>query len=841
MQKKINGFIKKKIKTIKKHKYVRPLVSIIFSSNSKTLPFQSKLDTKRRDTVRRELDQFVIPGGVSQKISIIMPTYNRGPLIACAIRSILQQTYTNFELIIVDDGSTDRTREVVESFEDARIRYVFQQNKGVSAARNTGLSHAEGQYIAYLDSDNEWRSRYLEYSIKSSLKYDKSCIYSVLTVVDDKGSVKSYRASDFDRARLWDRNFIDLNVFFHKFDRSDFALFDSRLRRAVDWDYIVRVTGVHDCYFSYFDECEYSDVSDESRLTLSAYSLYTKIVRAKNYFYATEEREILRLARLSVGIVIAAPASERAKWGDYYYGRALQKYLIDLGYNSELVYADTAAAARRKFDVNIVLRGRRKEKNLKHQMNILWVISHPEDVSAEECSEYDHVFAASKYFESLLRFEGVRNVSTLTQASDPEVFNDADKSDRSGIIFVGRTKGVDRRFVVDLVKGIDDAHVIGDGWEKFIDAEKIEAQWVQYPRLPTVYRSKDVVLAEHWRSMRLFGIIANRVSDAVGCGARVLSDKVRGDEHLQGRQYRSCVSSEDAFETLERWESLPDLSTASASVSMKDQATTIDNLIASLAFRFQPSLIRDEGGNRLIIYRGEDWKTYEWALVNTILPKLKAQALIDLSVRYDATAGLSRSELNGSEIALGDLYQSLTGQAAYECLNFRGLDERLWRLFSVGKHKPVNSRIATVIASSVDEAFSQFQEVFSKFDQVRVWDPLLMSRVSVQNGEVRKRGDYSDSARARIRRYLLDAEGIVTAIGSSTEATEFFHHVGLATGTYVLSPFNDAVGSIAHSDEWDAYFLPYSSLRDGRKLVGDLVGDELRQRYWEKFCDREML
>lgn len=86
--------------------------------------------------------------------SIIMPTYNRAALISRAIKSVLAQTYTDWELMIIDDGSTDNTKEVVLSFSDTRIRYIYQPNAERSAARNNGIANSAGTYICFLDSDD---------------------------------------------------------------------------------------------------------------------------------------------------------------------------------------------------------------------------------------------------------------------------------------------------------------------------------------------------------------------------------------------------------------------------------------------------------------------------------------------------------------------------------------------------------------------------------------------------------------------------------------------------------------------------------------------------------------
>jgi glycosyltransferase involved in cell wall biosynthesis len=91
------------------------------------------------------------------KISVIIPTFNRSNVVRRAIDSVLLQTYKNFELIIVDDGSTDDTHDILKDYiVSERIIYVRSENKGVSAARNLGVSLSNGEYISFLDSDDEW-------------------------------------------------------------------------------------------------------------------------------------------------------------------------------------------------------------------------------------------------------------------------------------------------------------------------------------------------------------------------------------------------------------------------------------------------------------------------------------------------------------------------------------------------------------------------------------------------------------------------------------------------------------------------------------------------------------
>ena len=108
-------------------------------------------------------------------VSIIMPCYNRATKILGAIQSILNQTYLNWEIIIVDDGSTDNTRLVVNHFlDDIRIHYVkLDKNYGVSKARNEGIKRSKGDFIAFLDSDDEWFECHLKDTIKVLLDEQK--------------------------------------------------------------------------------------------------------------------------------------------------------------------------------------------------------------------------------------------------------------------------------------------------------------------------------------------------------------------------------------------------------------------------------------------------------------------------------------------------------------------------------------------------------------------------------------------------------------------------------------------------------------------------------------------
>lgn len=108
-------------------------------------------------------------------ISVIIPTYNRANFLHEAIESINNQNYSNLEIIIVDDGSTDNTKKIVKNL-GSNLKYIYQKNKGPAAARNTGLKVAKGEIIGFLDSDDLWPVNKLNYQLKELLNSDMEII-----------------------------------------------------------------------------------------------------------------------------------------------------------------------------------------------------------------------------------------------------------------------------------------------------------------------------------------------------------------------------------------------------------------------------------------------------------------------------------------------------------------------------------------------------------------------------------------------------------------------------------------------------------------------------------------
>lgn len=127
--------------------------------------------------------------------SIIIPTYNRAHMLTKTIESVINQTFSDWELIIVDDGSTDHTKELVASFieKDARIKYIYQENAERSAARNNGIENASGEYICFLDSDDTYLPNNLKdwYDFLKKKSFPNCFAYCDMLIDDGENTTKS--------------------------------------------------------------------------------------------------------------------------------------------------------------------------------------------------------------------------------------------------------------------------------------------------------------------------------------------------------------------------------------------------------------------------------------------------------------------------------------------------------------------------------------------------------------------------------------------------------------------------------------------------------------------------
>ena len=488
---------------------------------------------------RRFLDDVAEQPPSPDLVTVVMPTFNRAGTIAAAIRSVLAQSHAAFELIVVDDGSTDETVTVVESFRDPRIRLIREDHAGVSAARNRGLAEGRGRWIAYLDSDNRWMPWFLDVMLRALTRDGTAVGYCAVALRDDLGHLTGYRGGPFDWAECLDRNWIDLNGLVHARALIDEAGgFDPKLRRMVDWDLILRLTRGRAVTYAPFVGCDYHDGrADPDRITVREPAAFEKLVRTKNQLSAAIGSPAFNDAfQLSFAIKIAAPRADKAVWGDYHFAESLAAAIERLGHRARVdCREEWTGHELADEDVAIVLRGLLPYPPRPGQIAFLWAISHPDQIGWDEYDRFTRVFAASPSHQALLQQIVRPPVDLLLQATDPDRFRPIPRADNApALLFVGNSRNADREVIRWALEAGCRPTLYGGGWAGRVPDELVEADAIENRIVAPLYAGAGAVLNDHWPSMRAFGIVSNRLFDVAASGGRAISDAVPGIDTLFG-------------------------------------------------------------------------------------------------------------------------------------------------------------------------------------------------------------------------------------------------------------------------------------------------------------------
>jgi glycosyltransferase involved in cell wall biosynthesis len=198
------------------------------------------------------MNEHLASGPTRPAVTVIIPTFNRASIVVRAIRSVLGQTCQDWELIVVDDCSTDGTEQAVKGFSDKRIKYIrHDRNRLGGAARNTGIRHAQGEYVAFLDSDDEWPPQKLQKELEVFRNSDPAVglVYTGTVILDETGRVLEILMATksgwvYEELLVW--NFIGScsRVTVKKQALERVAGFDETLVSHQDWDLWLRVARV---------------------------------------------------------------------------------------------------------------------------------------------------------------------------------------------------------------------------------------------------------------------------------------------------------------------------------------------------------------------------------------------------------------------------------------------------------------------------------------------------------------------------------------------------------------------------------------------------------------------
>ena len=201
------------------------------------------------------------------RVSIIMPVYNVESFVAEAVQSVLNQTFQDFELLIVDDGGSDNSLAICEAFSDPRISIIKQRNRGLAGARNTGIARARGDYVALLDSDDRWNPKKLAlHVIHLDANRDVGVSYCGSRFIDQYGNLlrqrQSPKLSDITSEDILCRNpvgngsaavirksVLDIASFPHPADPMRRCYFDEAFRQSEDIELWIRLALSFNCKF----------------------------------------------------------------------------------------------------------------------------------------------------------------------------------------------------------------------------------------------------------------------------------------------------------------------------------------------------------------------------------------------------------------------------------------------------------------------------------------------------------------------------------------------------------------------------------------------------------------
>jgi glycosyltransferase involved in cell wall biosynthesis len=255
-------------------------------------------------------------------VSVVIPTYNRARLLPKAVGSVLSQTYTEFEVIVVDDASTDNTEEAINDIADERIRYIrHEENRGGSAARNTGIKAARGEYIAFQDSDDEWLPGKLEkqMTVFSDTPPEVGVVYTGFWRVSNGERIyipgdDVKRKEGYILKELLRGNFVTTPaIVVRKNCFEKVGLFDELLPRFQDWELTIRLA--RDFQFRIINEPLVVNTWQKDSLSMDQSALVKSlrlIIEKHRSLYERESRRLLASKYYSLGDMLCREGDVRS-------------------------------------------------------------------------------------------------------------------------------------------------------------------------------------------------------------------------------------------------------------------------------------------------------------------------------------------------------------------------------------------------------------------------------------------------------------------------------------------------------------------------------------------------
>ncbi len=568
-----------------------------------------------------------VPG----RVSISIPVYQDWSMTVRAVRSVLEHSGDiDVEVIIVDNGSAYYYSAPLGLlfYDEPRVRYVrLPRNMNFAVGSNYGAFLGTGEYTCFLNNDtvvrHNWLAPMLKHlenpsviAVQPLLQYPDDSIQTAGTVfmapnclpghflsnhppedasfvAQEKfsaitGACMVWRTEDVARLRGFDPYFVngmeDIDLCLRAIEDTGGYFVVEPLARVTHHESKTpgRGSNINSNRRAFMERWD-GQLPETEREKFSRAGFELMHVGGDNNLIPAPRPLVIRARDSRAqrwGIRYAATGGSLGdSWGDTYYAGSLADSLR--GQQREVVtyrHGHNIDRSQVFDDVNLVLRGLDTVNPIPGALNVLWVISHPDDVTVDELRAFDLVYASSLSWSAKMTNLSGRKVTPLLQATDVTRFHlpSLSSDDRfRPTTFVGaNTHNRDRKVVADaLLSGVD-LRIVGQGWEEVLEPKMFEGVHVKNEDLGAFYRSSKRVLADHWPDMAKEGFIQNRLFDAVACGTPVISDAVEGLEEVFG----SMVQVYESVDEL-RWlcgpDGLPAFGTAEERAA---QATEIINL-----------------------------------------------------------------------------------------------------------------------------------------------------------------------------------------------------------------------------------------------------------------------
>jgi len=278
--------------------------------------------------------------------SVIVPLYNKENFIQSCLKSVIKQDFENFEVIVIDDGSTDKSWRKAKCINDDRIQIFQQENQGASVARNLGVQKAKADFIAFLDADDEWYPNYLSLIHEMIKNHPQKSIFA--TNYEVETAPNTFRKTqfsillphriqvvdDFFEASLKDALFLTISVVVRKKVFMEIGGFNSSIPSGQDTDLFIRLGLIHPVVFTKEVGAKYNLQSENNLSKTNTFENRLSYLKAYNSIEKESLKKYIQLNRFSIGMrakMAGHPAYQKAKDQlDFSYLNAKQKILLAL-------------------------------------------------------------------------------------------------------------------------------------------------------------------------------------------------------------------------------------------------------------------------------------------------------------------------------------------------------------------------------------------------------------------------------------------------------------------------------------------------------------------------------